>query len=249
MAEEPHPLGEEPLPVDQHVVHVDVVVGDVDLGLGGGLRDLLVHARRHAPREATGEPCLGPLPARPAVAVAQALLERGEGEVEQRHEGQLRVEEVVDEVGAGVEGLQELIDGLHGALVQHRPARQGPVLLHEAALERLERLLEAGEDGVELPRVGGELGLEEGGERLAVAVGRAPGGDDLGDATLDASPLRRAVLRDERARRLGGGLGEGGVGGSHGGGRGGEENGAGEGRNHARASLVAASRRRRLDAR
>ena len=64
----------------------------------GRLRDREVDVGGNALGEALGEPRLGPLAPRPRLALGSRCVERREREVEQHHERELVVEEVVDDV-------------------------------------------------------------------------------------------------------------------------------------------------------
>ena len=56
------------------------------------------------------EPRLRPLPARPVLAFGEALLERGEREVQQHDEGELVLEEVVVDVRGRVVAGEDLVE-------------------------------------------------------------------------------------------------------------------------------------------
>ena len=168
VAEQPHALREQSLPVDEHVVHADVVA-----------RRCTPRPRRR-PSRAAGSRSAGTRRAKRPDRRASAHWRR-----DQRSPSRSRSSSVVSgklssatnasfaskrsstTCAPASKACEELIDGLHGPLVQHRPARERPVLLDEPAVERLERLLEPGEEGIQPARVGDELGLEEGSERLA----------------------------------------------------------------------------------
>ena len=104
------------------VVHPDVVPGDVARGVGVGLGIGEVHRRRDPLREPLRQPGFRPLPARPALALLQPLVEGGEGKVEEDHESELVGEQVVAQVSAGIVGGERLVEGLDRPDVQVRLA-------------------------------------------------------------------------------------------------------------------------------
>ena len=105
--------------------------------------------------------------------LGQALLEGGEGEVEQHHEGQLVVEEVVGDVGRGLVAGEDLVEGQDRARGRDRTAsgRRGVISFMWPSSFSRSRSKRAN-IGVEGLLVAGEVAAHEGLERLAVAVRR-----------------------------------------------------------------------------
>ena len=158
---------------------------------------LELHLGRDALREAVGQPGLRPLPPRPVGPLGEALLEGGEGEVEQDHEGQLVVEEVVGDVRGGAVAGEDLVEGQDGPEVEvGLPAESEGDLVH-VAVELLEEALEALEHRVEGLLVAGEVAAHEGLEDLPVAVRLAPEARHLLEPAPGAGPLRLAVALDQ----------------------------------------------------
>ena len=206
---------EQPRPgrVDD-VMHPDVVPGDVLRGVGVGFGGRNVHRRRNALRESLCEARFGPLAPCPLPALAQALVERGQGEVEKNHEGELVGEKVVAQVRAGIVRRQRLVEGAYRPDVEVRLAAQVAVDLVQMPVEGFEHELHAREKRVARRSVARVVIPNEGRERLGVAVSLAgpirvvlpPESRDLGDSARDSRTLRFAVLRHqlllERAHRV-----------------------------------------------
>jgi hypothetical protein len=175
VAEQPLAGGEEPLPVrGEQVVGVDVVGAVVGAGLGVGLGQPRVDGGRHPRGEALGQPRLRPPAPRPGAALGQPLLERGQREVEQDHEGELVLEQVVREMGARVEGGQPLVQRELGADLQVHAAAQVASQRGEVAAHPLQGELQAAEGLVQRLAAREELRLHERPEGGRVAVLLAP---------------------------------------------------------------------------
>ncbi len=231
MGEQPHALGERPPAAGrEQVVHPQVVARDVALRRSRRLGARLQRRPRGAQREAPGEPRCRPLAPRPALALRCHLLQRGEREVEQRHERELAREQVLAQVGAGIEGGEQLVDGPLRAQLQLAPAAQRAADLDQVAVELLQRGREAAEQLVPAARACDEPFQHERAQRRLVAVLVAPLGGHLPHPALDARALALAVLahqlrdqlrrqrREGRRRRARGRGGRGGRGGGLGGG-------------------------------
>jgi hypothetical protein len=199
--EQAHLRGEEAAPLRVNdVVHPDVVARDVALGLGRRARVGEVDLGGYARRELLREPRLGPLAARPALALAlaQPLFERRQREVEEGDERDLRLEEVFGEVRRRVVAREEVVEGEDGAEFELRLRAELAADLGHVAVELFEVVLEAREDGVERRLVAGEVGGDELLEPGGVAVLRAPEARHLPQAGTDARALPLAVLRRQR---------------------------------------------------
>src|SRR5512140_3532332 len=98
------------------------------------------------------------------------LLEVRLREVEQRHEGELRGEEILGKMGGHVDGGEELIHVHLRPQLQLAPAPQRPADLQHVPVDLLERLGEPLEERVELLRIRDEALLDEAlqGRRIAV---------------------------------------------------------------------------------
>ncbi len=103
-------------------MHPDVVFRDVLAGLRFGLRDAQVHIRGNALGEAFRQPHFGPLPARPRRAIFEALIERGQRKIQQHHEGEFVLEEIVDHVRGRIVTANNFVEGKHGAEIEIRSA-------------------------------------------------------------------------------------------------------------------------------
>ncbi len=156
----------------------------------------------------------------------QALIERGERKVEQDHEGELVVEQVVAHVCAGIVRGERLVEGPDRPDVQVRLAPEVASDLEHVAVEGLEHELHAREQSVACSGVAGIVLANECGERGGVAISFAgvtvslgsvavaladvaisrggiagivqpPELRNLREAAGDARPLGFAVLRNQ----------------------------------------------------
>jgi hypothetical protein len=201
--EQAHLRRKEPVPlrVDE-VVHPYVVCRDILVCPGRYLRDLEVHVRGDALREALGEPGLRPLLAGPRHAVRQPLIERGEREIEQNDEGDLVLKEIVEHVRRRIVPGEDLVDGKHRPDIEiGLPPEREAELVH-VPVELLEQPLETIEELMVRRVVAGEVLEHELLERGLVAVFRAPELRDLAHAAPRVGPRRLAVSRDEHRLEL-----------------------------------------------
>ncbi len=176
-------------------MHPDVVAGDVRLGVGGSLGQRL-QGRAAGPQcESQREPRRRPLPARPARPLRHHLVEVGQREVEQRHERQLRGEEVLGEVRAHIERGEELIDVELRPQFELAPALQGAADLEHVPVHLLQRRRESLQERLGVRR---ERLEREALQRRRIAVLGAPVGRHLPHAALGAGASRLAELLRQR---------------------------------------------------
>ncbi len=181
-----------PLIVDQ-VPQVDVVLGNVGLGLAEGRGRVLAGAGRQAGKEQVAAAGIGPVQPVPAGSQVGFFGQGVAGEIEQDLEGDLAGEQVVADVGGGVDLAETQVDGQDLSLVQV----QWPVELQadavHVAVQRLQIGFEALEESVQPLGVGDEVQLAELGEFLGAAVMLAPECSRLENAPIDAKPQVVAV--------------------------------------------------------
>ena len=96
--------------VVEQLSHHDIVVGDVVVGGGQLVGQLLVGRCRHTRREEVAQTGVSPLAAAPLGTHAVLLVEGIEGEVEHHHEGYLLLEHIVVEMSGWVETPEHLVE-------------------------------------------------------------------------------------------------------------------------------------------
>ena len=156
------------------VVHPDVVRGDVLGRVRLGLRDREIDARGNARREPVGEARFGPLTPRPGRTDPQLLLERVHGEVQERRERELVVEEVVREMRARLVARENLVEREDRPAVEVHVHAQLAARLAHVPVEGDERARQPREKLVTVRGTGRRVRTRERLEGRRVAVGRAP---------------------------------------------------------------------------
>ena len=164
-------------------------------GLRSGLRDTQVDICRNALGKAFRQPYLGPLPARPRRTFLETLVERGEREIEQHHEGEFVLKEIVENVGGGIVAGDNFVERKHRAEIEVRLLAELPVDLVHMAAQLFQQTLQAVEHRIQRGLVSGEVGREQSPRRRQrVAIFGAPELSHLLQSALDSSTLRFAVL-------------------------------------------------------
>ena len=179
----------------EQVVHPDVVLRDVLPGFGGGLGDSQVDLGWNALVKAFCEPDFGPLAVGPGGPLFQALVERGEGEVQQNRECQFVVEEIIKDVGGRVVASEDFVESEHRAQIEIGLLIKLAADFVHVAIELFEHVLETIKHGVEGGLVASKIGANEFLEHGGIAIVRAPELGHLVKTTLEPRFLLSAVLR------------------------------------------------------
>jgi len=140
--------------------------------------------------------------ARPLRALRDHLVQRGQGEVEQRHERELGLEKVLGGVRRQVERGELLVDGQLGAQLQLAVAAQLAADVEEVAVDLLQRVLEPAQQGGQLcPDPTRTTARRTARRARSSPSWRAPHRLDLREAALDARALRSARASSAGAPR------------------------------------------------
>ena len=179
------------------MVHPDVVGGHVLRRVAGGPGHGEVDVCRDALGKALGQTNFRPLPPRPFLSLAEPLLQRGEGEIEQHGEGELVGEEVVADVRARIVAGHDLVVWIDQPEIEVGLLAEIARDLQHVTVDRLEDEFHPTEQRIERGLISGEIRADEVFEHRGVTVFGTPEVGDLLEAALDPRALGFTVFRNQ----------------------------------------------------